>query len=148
MVDRFKRFSYAIFEISRCWHKLAADEMGRYGLKGPHAIYLTALEQTTEGCTAAQLAELCGRDKADVSRAMAVLEQKGLVCREGENAYRARLRLTDLGREAAEHVSGRAAVAVANAGKDISEPERAVFYNALESITENLHKLSKEGLPE
>ena len=60
MVDRFKRFSYAIFEISRCWHKLAADEMGRYGLKEPHAIYLTALEQTPEGCTAAQLAELFG----------------------------------------------------------------------------------------
>ena len=27
MVERFARFSLAISEISRCWHKLAAEEM-------------------------------------------------------------------------------------------------------------------------
>ena len=36
--ERFEKFSLAISEISRCWHKLAGDEMLRYGLKGPHAI--------------------------------------------------------------------------------------------------------------
>lgn len=30
MVDRFERFSFAISEISRCWHKLAAEEMEKY----------------------------------------------------------------------------------------------------------------------
>ena len=24
MIERFERFSYAIFEVSRCWHKIAA----------------------------------------------------------------------------------------------------------------------------
>ena len=43
MVERFARFSLAIFEISRCWHKLAAEEMAAYGLRGAHAIYLTAM---------------------------------------------------------------------------------------------------------
>ena len=33
MVDRFERFSFAISEISRCWHKIAAEEMEAYGLK-------------------------------------------------------------------------------------------------------------------
>ena len=33
MVERFERFSLAIFEISRYWHKLAAEEMSAYGLK-------------------------------------------------------------------------------------------------------------------
>ena len=27
MVERFERFSYAISEISRCWHKIAGEEM-------------------------------------------------------------------------------------------------------------------------
>ena len=27
MLERFERFSLAIFEISRCWHKLAAAEL-------------------------------------------------------------------------------------------------------------------------
>lgn len=35
MVERFERFSLAIAESSRCWHKLAGEEMKVYGLKGP-----------------------------------------------------------------------------------------------------------------
>ena len=45
---RFERFSLAIFEISRCWHKLAADEMAKYGLKGPHAMYLVTIRRFPE----------------------------------------------------------------------------------------------------
>ena len=56
--------------------------------------------------------------------------------------------LTQLGNEAAEHVCRRACLAVELAGKDISDDDRAVFYQALTSITENLQKLSQQGLPE
>lgn len=147
MLDRFERFSFSIFEISRCWHKIAAEEMGKYDLKGPHAIYLLALHQNPEGLTSAQLCEMCGRDKADVSRAMMLLEEKNLVCREGENTYRARLVLTSSGVQAAKQVEGRACVAVELAGKDISDEDRKTFYAALSSITDNLRKLSQDGLP-
>ena len=51
MVERFARFSLAIFEISRCWHKLAAEEMAAYGLRGAHAIYLTAMYRCKDGVT-------------------------------------------------------------------------------------------------
>lgn len=148
MIDRFERFSYAIFEISRCWHKIAADVMTAYGLKGPHAIYLVAMQRYEEGVTAARLCELCARDKADVSRAMALMEEKGLIRREGGAAYRARLMLTEEGQRAANHVSGLARVAVERAGKDITDEHRELFYSALESITANLQTLSKEGLPQ
>lgn len=148
MVDRFKRFSFSVFEISRCWHKLAAEEMAKYGLKGPHAIYLMMLQHHPDGLTAAQLCELCGRDKADVSRSLSTMEEKGLVRREGGNAYRAKLLLTADGDRVADHVCQRATVAVELAGKDLSEHDRVVFYQALSSITHNLHELSREGLPE
>lgn len=150
MVERFERFSYAIFEISRCWHKLAAEEMARYGLKGSHAIYLLTLLRHGEGLTAAQICELCGRDKADVSRAVSVMEEKGLAVREGINSslYRAALRLTEAGTEAARQVCLRAATAVEHAGKGISDEHRQIFYASLETITANLQSLSKEGLPD
>lgn len=148
MVDRFKRFSFSIFEISRCWHKIAAEEMAKYGLKGPHAIYLAVLQHNIEGLTAARLCELCGRDKADVSRALSVLEEKGLVKREAGSGYRAKICLTESGCEAADHVCRRASVAVELAGKDISDGEREVFYHALGSITDNLKALCRDGLPE
>ena len=148
MVDRFRRFSLSLFEISRCWHKLAAEEMSKYGLKGPSAIYLVVLQHNPEGLTAARLCELCGRDKADVSRCLSAMQEKGLVVREKGNSYRAKILLTELGIQAAEHVCRRASVAVELAGKDVSDEDRAVFYQSLTSITENLRSLSRQGLPE
>jgi DNA-binding MarR family transcriptional regulator len=148
MVDRFKRFSFLIFEVSRCWHKLAAEEMTKYGLKGPHAIYLTVLLHNPEGLTSTRLSELCGRDKADVSRAVSLLEEKALVVRQQGNPYRAKLTLTDTGLAAAQQVIRRASLAVELAGKNISDEERETFYYALESITGNLRQLCRDGLPD
>ena len=147
MVDRFERFSFAIFEISRYWHKITTEELARYGLKGPHATYLTTMYRFEDGITAPQLCELCGKDKADVSRAMSLMEEKGLVKRDGA-AYRGKLMLTGEGKAAAEHVRRRAALAVEMAGKDLTDESRVIFYQALESITANMRELSKEGLPQ
>ena len=149
MLNRFARFSLAIAEIDRCWHKLAAEEMAKYGLNSPHAVYLTTLYQFEEGITAARLGELCCKNKADVSRMVSIMEKKGLVLKEstGGNMYRALLKLTDDGKLAARAVQDRVALAVELAGAGLSEENRAIFYDALELITSNLQVLSKEGLP-
>ena len=146
MIDRFERFSLVISEISRCWHKIAADEMEKHGLKGNHAVYLTTLYRFPEGITAARLSELCCRDKADVSRMMSIMEKKALVVKVG-SSYRAQLKLTDAGLEAAEHVRDRANIAVKNASHGLSEEKRAVLYEALELIMTNLQTICEEGLP-
>ena len=149
MLERFARFSLAISEIDRCWHKLAAEEMAKYDLNSPHAVYLNTLYQFEEGITAAKLGELCCKNKADVSRMVAILEKKDLVRREavGRNLYRAKLLLTEEGKQAAEHVQKRAAIAVELAGSGMTAAEREVLYRCLELITTNLQALSKEGLP-
>ncbi len=150
MIERFERFSLAISEISRYWHKLAAEELTKYGLKGPHATYLTAIYKYPKGITVPELCEVCGKDKSDASRMIAILEQKGLVTKQvvRGSLYRGKLQLTEEGRLAAEHVSQRASRAVEAAGKDLTDETREIFYKALESITSNLRKLSKEGIPE
>ena len=150
MIDRVERFSVAISEISRHWHKLAAEELTKYGLKGPHATYLTAMYKYPDGITVPELCEVCGKDKSDASRMLAILEEKGLVTKKvvGGSLYRGKLQLTNEGRLAAEHVSQRASRAVEVAGKDLTDAERETFYKALDSITANLRELSKEGIPE
>ena len=149
MLNRFARFSLAISEIRRCWHKLAAEELAEYELNSPHAVFLNTLYQHEDGITAAKLGELCCKNKADVSRMVSIMEQKGLVQRKaaGGNMYRALLTLTDEGKAAARHVQERAALAVELAGAGLSDSDREVFYRALERITANLQTLSKEGLP-
>lgn len=150
MVERFERFSYAISEISRCWHKIAGEEMQKYGLKGPHATYLLTVSRHKDGITAAKLCELTGKDKADVSRMTSILEKKGLVTREdvNQNSYRALIKLTEEGEKATEHVRARSAVAVEIAGSELSDEDRTIFYHALESIVSKLQVLGKEGLPQ
>lgn len=146
MVQRFERFSLAIAEISRCWHKLASEEMKAYGLKGAHALYLTTLYRCPRGITIPDLCELCLKDKSDASRMLAILEGKGLVRKEG--GYGGTVSLTPAGVEAARQVGRRVSRAVEVAGKDLTEEERAVFYKALDSITENLRTLTSQGIPE
>ena len=150
MVERFERFSFALTEISRYWHKLANDEMEKLGLKGTHSVYLTSLHRFPEGLTAPRLCELFGKDKSDVSRMMAIMEKQGLVVKEGihQNRYRGVFKLTDDGIKAAERLIERIALAVELAGRDLTDEKRAIFYESLESITDNLRVLSRDGLPE
>lgn len=150
MLERFERFSLAISEISRCWRKLASEELAKYGLKTPHATYLTVMNKYPQGITVPQLCEVCGKDKSDASRMLAILEEKGLVEKQvvDGSLYRGLLVLTDEGKEAARQVSERASRAVEMAGKGLDDETREVFYEALEVITNNLKELSKEGIPQ
>lgn len=147
MLDRFEQFSAAISAIYRDIQKIEKDEMDRLGYKGAFAQYLVLLCRHPDGLTAAEICELCDRDKAAVSRVMAEMEEKGLVTRTG-SAYRAKLALTELGQDAADFVACRAEIAVLEAGKGLSDRDRIIFYDALSRIATNLHTLSEDGLPE
>ena len=150
MIDRFERFSVVISELSRHWHKITTAEMEKYGLKGAHSIYLTTMARFPGGITAAQLCELCCKDKSDVSRMMGIMEKNGLVVKEGgyQNRYNGVFLLTEEGKAAAEYVKQRAALAVSIAGSRLTDETRAVLYSALESIAENLRGISENGLPD
>ena len=143
-MDRFETFSLALFNMSRYWNRLAAEEMEKYGLKGAHAFYLVTILRHDGDVTASQLCELCGKDKADVSRAVAKMEEYGLLERTGANPYRAKLKLTEQGIAAAQAVRETAAVIVDRVGGDLTPEKRAVFYEVLASVTSNLEKLCKE----
>ena len=149
MLDRFERFSFAISELSRYWHKITADEMESYGLKGPYVVYFTTLYRYPEGLSAVKLGELCCRDKADVSRAISVLEKKGLIMKDKskKSQYRAPIILTEEGRHLAEDMIRKANKAVELGGMGLTDEHREIFYNSLELITKNLQALSEEGLP-
>ena len=143
-MDRFETFSLALFNMSRYWNRLAAEEMEKYGLKGAHAFYLVTVLRHDGDVTASQLCELCGKDKADVSRGVSRLEAIGMLQRVGSNPYRAKLQLTEQGIAAAQAVRETAQTIVDRVGGDLTEEDRAVFYEVLASVTANLEKLCKE----
>lgn len=143
-MDRFETFSLALFSISRCWSKIAGEEMKRYGLKGAHAFYLVTILRHDGELTAANLCELCGRDKADISRAVAAMESLSLLRREGDNPYRAKLKLTETGTAAALSIRETAARIVDRVGSDLTEERREIFYQSLAMVSANLEEYCKE----
>ena len=122
--------------------------MARFDLKGTYAVYLSAMYRHPEGITAARLSELCCRDKADVSRALASMEAKGMITKlsANNNTYRAAIKLTDKGMQAAEYVLEKGNLAVEMASAGYTPEERKIFYNTLETIAVNLKYMSENGV--
>ena len=142
MVDRFEKFSLAISEISRYWHKLASDEMEKHGLRGPHAVYFTTMYCYPEGLTAARLSELCSRDKSDVSRAVTMFEKKGLVEKRSVS-YDARLKklvLTEKSEAIAHLMSDDMAKLESVLTDGFSESELDTLYSYIDRMKNNLKK--------
>lgn len=150
MISRFEQFSSVISSIYGAIQKIEREEMAKYGFKGAYAQYLVAVKRFPEGVTSTELCELCDKDKAAVSRIVAEMEEKGLVVREGikETLYRAKIKLTEEGRKAAEHVLEKGEVAVAIVGKGLANEDRDAFYRAMDLIANNIQVLTKKGLPE
>lgn len=146
MIGRFSLFTACISDIYWMLQKIEREEMASYQLKAPHAQCLVAMSRRAGGVTAAQLCELCEKDKASISRTVSELVARGLVLREGGNGYRAALRLTEEGRQIAGEVNRKVTRAVVRAGEGLTDADREVLYASLERIATNLEKLSEEGL--
>lgn len=148
MSNTYELFSNSVSCLCRDIRKLEQIEMEKYGLKGPHAQCLLSLSRYPDGLTATQLCELCGKDKAAVSRTVAELEESGLVRRLEVNGsrYRAPLILTEKGKSAASAVRERAKMAVDLAGYGVKAKERDVFFRVLTTLSDNLHEICRGGL--
>ena len=147
MLSRYEKLSSAISEISRLINRISADVMKSYGLKGSWAKYLLVMHRHRMGLTAARLCLLCERNKSDASRALAELEELGLIMKVSSNRYRARLILTEHGNEIALGIAKRAMEVISYVGKDISEEERNILYRSLDSISKNLEAIEVGALP-
>ena len=149
MIERFAKFSFVISEIHRHILKISSDEMRKHGLSGTQARYLIIMHRHKAGITATRLGVLCDRNKADVSRAISLLEKKEMIERESPTSnYRVKLRLTEKGKETARIIRERAELAVRLVGGSISDEHREIIYDSLALIAEKLETISKNGLPE
>jgi len=145
-VDSFELFNTVIWRISKGIQKLKNREMAKFGLKGAHVMCLFYLRRNEEGLTAAELSELCDLDKGAVSRTLTELEAKDYVScperkdGEGRRGYRAKVFLTDRGRQRMEAAIKGIEETVDRVGRGLSEAEKAVMYRALSRISANLKR--------
>ena len=150
MIGRFEVFTLALSEMTSSWNKIATEEMKPYGLKGACIVYLIALFKIPEGLTAANLCEMCNRDKAEVSRAIKELEAKGFVVRKNTtvSGYRANITLTEEGKRITSELRERIKLVVEQGGKGLTDEQREIFYDAIARISFNLKSIADENKKE
>lgn len=148
LIQRFEQFTYSINSIYRSIAKIERDEMEKLGFRGSYALYLATMARFPDGITSSLLCEICERDKAGISRAVAEMESCGLIIRSNSknNAYRAKLTLTEKGRDIASLVQSKAIAAVSRAGQGMSDEDRKTFYACLDLIDSNLRDICRTGI--
>ncbi len=142
MEARFEMFTVLIAKVSRSIHKIKTGEMAKYNLKSSHVSCLYYLFKSNN-LTAKELCDLCGEDKANISRAIKYLENEGYIyCQTTmQKRYQSTLLLTDKGKAIGMALSEKIDSILREASEGLTEESRKIFYQSLGLICENLEKI-------
>ena len=145
MENIFESFTITILKLNKLVQKIKNFEMQEYGLKTIHVMCVYYLNIHPEGLTASELTKLTLEDKAAISRALKLLQEKGYASYD-PNKYNAEIRLTKEGKEFASIIDKKADKAVNAGSYAFTEEQRASFYKELGTIANNLEKYYNELL--
>lgn len=145
MQERFKNFTVLISKISRSIRKIKTEEMDEFDLKSPHVSCLYYLLKM-ESLTAKELCDICGEDKAAISRSIEYLESNGYISCSSvmKKRYKSALILTDNGRDIAIRIADKIDKILNLASAGLSEEKRVIMYESLALICNNLENLCKK----
>ena len=145
MYERFKNFTVLITKINRSIHKIKAEEMAEFHLKSPHVSCLYYLYK--EGSlTAKELSDICEEDKSSISRSLDYLEENGYIAcaSNAKKRYKAALTLTEKGKGVGAQIAEKIDRVLDPASLGLSEENRAIMYESLTLISDNLEKICKK----
>lgn len=145
--DHLEQFTLTLADILKSIKKLKDQRMSAYGLRSSHVMVIYILGRTPDGLTPAELSDASSVDKALISRIIAELTEKGFVTTapSGGRRYKARLRLTDEGRNVASYIADAVSIIQQKVSGNISEDDLEVFYRTLFTLQTNFRQLAEEG---
>lgn len=144
MQQRFETFTVLISGINRNIRRIKTEEMEEFDLKSHHVscIYYLYMQ---DGLTARELCDLCEEDKANISRALDLLEKQGYICRESvQKRYRSPLYLTEKGKAVGRRLADKIDKMLTLASEGLDEQSRGIMYRSLEIISRNLQCICDE----
>ena len=142
MQERFKEFTILISNLNRLIYKIKTEEVAEFDLKSSHVSCLYYIYKE-EALTATELCDICGEDKANISRAVKYLKANGFLVYNSktEKRYKRKLVLTPKGRVSAERISEKIDGILRIASEGMSDDDRKIMYQSLNLINDNLTKL-------
>lgn len=143
MEDVFVDFTLSILRLNKLVQKIKTFEIEKFGLKPIHVMCGYYLNKHPQGLTAKELSELTLEDKAAISRALKMMQERGYVNYDADRRN-AIIKLTEEGKQFTSIICARAEKAVAAGSMDFTEEERNFFYKSLDVINENLRGYYEE----
>ena len=140
----FEAFSSLLGSTIKSMEHLKAKGMCEYGLSGPHTLCIQKMYYEPLGLTRTELSQKCGVDRAQITRVIGELLNKGYVEEIGSGSnYRKKCVLTPRGREIATEIVALIQKINTFVSGDIPEDRLQLFYETLTEIYENLKQAEK-----
>jgi len=150
-IDLSKFITYRLSVLSGAWG-VASERFyrKRFGLalrEWRALAVLSGLDRRGEGAPASEVVRLTSVEKGGVSRALACLEQRGLVTRSwsDQDGRRANVRLTASGRALLRRLTPEALGRQATLASALTPSERKTFFELLEKIEKRVAELAGDS---
>ena len=145
---RFEDFVGIISALSKEIQRIKNAEARRLGFRGADVMCLYYLVKYPDGLTAAELARMADVSRAAMSRTVAHLAEDGFVevggSDEEASRYRAPIRLTEKGYEAARPLDDIIHRVLDEAGGELAMRQRLQMYDSLNHILEKLRTIGHD----
>ena len=140
--DRFEAFYGLLGSATKSIYRLKSKGMLPFGLTSSHTICMRKLYEKRDGVTRTQLTKLCAVDKAQISRIIETLTEKGYaVEKRGAQAnYRSKIMLTEEGIRVTEEINDIVIRINEYVSGNIPENDIIIFYETFNKICDNLKK--------
>ena len=145
MIERFEVFTLIIANLTRNIRKIKTVEMAKWNLKSQHVSCIYYLYERGP-LTATELCDICGEDKANMSRSIEYLEEHGYLTRKERvnRRYKIHYELTELGKNVGKNIFERVEDIISRSSEGINEEDRGTMYRSLYAINDNLKKIIDE----
>ena len=143
---RFEIFDVSVSLICKSIQKIKSEIMQSYGLKSSHVLFMVQLGECEEGLTASELSQAGHMDKAQISRVVSELTDKGFItkCDGNGQKYKNKLTLTEAGKCIVRDLDRLIDRALDYVSGSIPKADLEVFYRTLFTISDNLFSLTEE----
>ena len=137
--DRFSEFMTLVVSAQRSVTRLKGHYMASYGLGSTHTTCIRKLHETRGGLNRTQLAEYCELDKAQVSRIVSELCEKGFTTEEKTGSgYKRKVTLTEEGDRIARDIDKIILEINDRVSGEIPKEQIEAFYSVFGTICDNL----------
>ncbi len=149
--ERFVPFVLYTERIAKNIKRLADKKMAPYGIRSAHIMCILQLAKSEIGLSSAELSNVCGVDKAFISRITSELMEKNYISRDigpKQGKYKTKFLLTEEGVKIHQIINDFISQFIKKVSKNTPVRKLEIFYEVLSSIDNELDIIANKEIDE